>query len=258
MENELETLPEFPLEPLNEKPTLSWAKHLLVFVIGFLAMNLLAPLVNELFQPIGTSGNEALMETLLSFIVYVLLFVFLSAILWLFNAFSDLFRDFRHLTPYLKGVFYGFIIIVASVSYNVFAMLIVGPQDSNQNQQAIEGVIKAYPFLNFFWIVLLGPLVEEFMYRFGLFNGLAKVNRLLAYVVSGLIFGFIHFTIPYDANGGIDQALLVVELINIPSYIISGLLFAYIYEKEGFATSATAHITNNLVSFITTIIFAYA
>jgi membrane protease YdiL (CAAX protease family) len=100
--------------------------------------------------------------------------------------------------------------------------------------------------------------VEELTYRVGLFNAISSRNRIAAYVVSALVFGFLHFNIPLNADGAIDQAKLIEEFINIPSYIVSGLVFGYIYEKEGFAGSSVAHITNNLISYILSIISIYA
>lgn len=241
----------------EQKQELNWLHHILLFIGGYFLISILASVVNIALKPISESGNTMLASTLLSLIVYVLMFITLSLVLYFLKLLKDFYIPFTKLTPYLKGVFYGFLIIIASVSYSSLVALLFGPQDSNTNQQAIENVLTSYPILNFMWIVLLGPLVEEYIYRVGLFSGLRKVNRILAYVVSGLIFGFIHFTIPLTASGTVDSARLLIEFINIPSYIISGLLFAYVFEKEGFATSSIAHITNNLVSFVVTIIYQY-
>lgn len=237
---------------------LAWWHHLLFFLGGYFFLIFLNEVVTAGLSTVVPESNEILGKTLSSLIVYATTFTVFALLLWVYKVFGRYFRGFLALTPYLKGIFYGFVVIIASVTYNVATILIFGQRESNTNQQAIEGVIAAYPFLNFFWIVLFGPLVEEFLYRIGLFGGLRKINRVVAYIVSGLIFGFMHFTIPFDANGGIIHAELINEFINIPSYIISGLLFAYIFDKEGFATSATAHITNNLISFIVTMIGIYA
>lgn len=245
------------LEPEAKKHELSWIQHIILFFVGFFLLSILAEVVSLLLKPMATDTNAALLNTLLSFIVYILMYAILSIILYFFKVLKPLYTDFIKPKPYLKGVFYGFIIIIASVAYSSLVTLIMGPQDSNQNQQAIQNVLVTYPVLNFVWVVICGPLVEEYIYRIGLFGGLRKVNRILAYVVSGFVFGFIHFTIPYTESGAVNTEMLIIEFVNIPSYIISGLLFAYVYEKEGFATSGIAHITNNLTSFIVTIIAHY-
>ena len=114
-------------------------------------------------------------------------------------------------------------------------------------QNAVEAVIKIHPLLSLIWIPFLGPIVEEFTYRFGLFNALNKINRIFAYVVVSLIFGLIHFNF-FAPN-------IAVELLNLPPYIISGLIFSYIYDRENLATSIVAHVTNNLVSYLAMIFY---
>ncbi len=253
IENELEPIPE------NKPQKFLWWHHILLFGLGYLGLNLFAIIFNKIpyFSNLTNTPQGLFAATLYNLIIYLLTFSLLAIILIYTRAFQSLFKGFTKLRPYIAGVFYGFIVIIASVSYSSLVTIIFGPSESNINQLSIEAMIKINPFLNFFWIVILGPLVEEILYRVGIFNGLKKVNHILAYVISGLIFGLIHFNVPLTDSGAIDQAKLMVEFINIPSYIISGLLFAYIYDKEGFATSSVAHITNNLLSFIVTIIRAY-
>jgi len=60
-----------------------------------------------------------------------------------------------------------------------------------------------------------------------------------------LIFGLIHMSFKPET--------IVNELVNLPSYILAGSILTYAYEKEGFAVSTYAHITNNLISFLLTI-----
>lgn len=253
LENELEPIPDKTKQPFL------WWHHLILFGVGYLTLNLLAIIFRELpyFYNLSNDAHGILAATLFNVLIYLITFAVFAIILIYVRAFIPLFKGFTKLRPYIAGLFYGFVVIVASVSYNVLVNLIFGPSESNANQSSIEAMIKVKPALNFLWIVILGPLVEELTYRVGLFNGLKKVNRILAYVLSGLIFGLIHFTVPYNDGGGVDRAKLIVEFINIPSYIISGLLFAYIYDKEGFATSTVAHVTNNLLSFIITVINAF-
>jgi membrane protease YdiL (CAAX protease family) len=61
-----------------------------------------------------------------------------------------------------------------------------------------------------------------------------------------LVFGLIHMSFNPDT--------IINELINLPSYILAGTILTIAYEKEGFAVSTYAHITNNLISFLLTII----
>lgn len=164
-----------------------------------------------------------------------------------------LFKPFAKMRTYIYGIGGGLIVLLLSSSYNYFAGLI-SPIDiaDNVNQTAVVNLIQGFPLLMFVIIPFVGPLTEEFIYRYGLFGTLKKINPIVGYVVTGLIFGLIHFNIP--SSGPDFNAKLINEFINLPSYIMSGLLFCYLYDKENFATATVAHITNNLIAFAVTLI----
>ena len=104
--------------------------------------------------------------------------------------------------------------IIISVITTLLMQILFGQAEENLNQQIINLILSKHPVSSFFWIVLLGPLVEELTYRVGLFNAISSRNRIAAYVVSALVFGFLHFNI-HNADGAIDQAKLIEEFINI-------------------------------------------
>ena len=84
------------------------------------------------------------------------------------------------------------------------------------------------------------------------FNLLRRKNRWVAYGVSALIFGFIHFDFSVDT-----AAALKTELINIPSYIISGLILCRAYEKhQNIATSIIAHAINNGIAILSLLLLS--
>lgn len=246
---------------VEEAPSVRAAKyHYLIFVFGILALfsiSLLVDYVLSLFN-ITLATNNILYASLSNFFTYVILFASFIAFLAGFKLLKPLAKQFTKLKPFVYGLFYGFVIILASVSYNLLTGLIFPDSTSNINQSSIELIIQGYPIMSFVWIVLVGPVIEEIIYRLGLFEGVRKKSRVFGYVVSGIIFGFIHFNIPFNADRSINTAALINEFINVPSYVLSGLLFAYTYEKIGFAGSSVAHISNNLLSYILTIIRIYA
>ena len=93
----------------------------------------------------------------------------------------------------------------------------------------------------------MGPIVEEFTYRYGLFGYVKKHNKTLAYVATILIFALIHFEFTTD----VDQ--LVNELLNLPSYLIGAIVLSIAYDKsDNLVVPIIAHIFNNLISFTST------
>ena len=94
---------------------------------------------------------------------------------------------------------------------------------------------------------VIGPICEEFTYRIGLFSLTKRLSRVAAYIITPLVFGFIHFGWGSIATGG---DALIIELLNIPDYILAGVIFAFLYDRFGIGASTTAHVMNNLLSFI--------
>lgn len=260
--NTLNQVEDYFQAPPNPKTHL-WLDFTL-FLLGYLGL-MLVPLIYQLIviQVLKgqnyqlseiegyLSGNHFL--SLVNFVRYLSIFAMMVALLFLTKILLPIVTQFKKFRTYLYGIGFGFIAIFLSVSYNLFLSLVFSDFGSNQNQNLVEEVIRLHPLLSALWIPFFGPIVEEFTYRLGLFNGLKKVNRTFAYVVTGLIFGLIHFNIPSSTDPEFSKSLLI-EIMNLPSYIMSGLLFNYIYDKENLGTSIVAHVTNNLVSYIATII----
>lgn len=90
-------------------------------------------------------------------------------------------------------------------------------------------------------VVLLGPIVEELIFRKSLFS--LFENKKLAIIISSLIFGLIHL---------IAEPSLASVIINLPAYLIPGLVFGYFYAKndENILVPTVAHILSNLISVL--------
>jgi membrane protease YdiL (CAAX protease family) len=123
----------------------------------------------------------------------------------------------------------------------VYELLGIRVED-NSNQETITQLTLSFPFLSFITFVFLGPIVEEITYRLGLFSLVRRYNRWLGYLITALVFGFIHFD-----YGSADY---MNELINMPLYVFAGVLFTFIYEKEGFEVATLTHILNNGFSIL--------
>ena len=125
----------------------------------------------------------------------------------------------------------------------------------NTNQSILIILIQKQPIITGITVVLLGPLLEELTYRYGLFELISRKNKTLAFILTSLIFGFIHFDFEscFYANNtfGFYLEPFLIEILNIPSYILSGTVLCYAYYKEdNIATPFMAHVYNNALSFI--------
>ncbi len=113
------------------------------------------------------------------------------------------------------------------------------------NESSIRGVIARYPVASIFIFGLIGPMCEELTYRVGVFNLIKRWKRVAAYIVTGLLFGFIHM----DFKGNI-----LTEFILLPTYVAPGLLLSFAYDLFDLPCSYTAHITNNLIVVISQVV----
>ncbi len=148
----------------------------------------------------------------------------------------------------------GFLSIIAfMVLYNVLVIQGFG-LDTPANQDAVVDMVKARPITSFLLVCVLGVLIEELTYRYSLFGGLLRKNKVLAYVISALVFMFIHsiasFSAEMSANGTITSEIWK-QMATMPPYAFSGLVLCYIYDKsESLGSPLIAHFLNNFLVYI--------
>lgn len=234
------------------------SRHVLSFIVGWIGLDFIAIFVRFVIKLILTNQyandtvlvdnalDSAQIQMILNFVSYFLLFVCLTALC--FPYLRMLIKDFKKIRPYVVGVVYGFLLIAAGSALGIIYKVLGIQTTDNANEEAVVAMMKASPLLSVLAFVIAGPLCEEITYRLGLFTLLRKYNRFLAYVVVVIFFGLIHFSFTSTA--------IVNELLNLPYYMMAGAILSYAYEREGLATSMVAHVTNNLISFISSLLYA--
>lgn len=181
------------------------------------------------------------------------------AIIWAIRKkYPTIFASFKNYKAYLFGILGGVALIALQILYNLGATAILKAMGQasptiNGNETAIRSMVKILPPLALFIFGIVGPFAEEIGYRVGLFSLCSRFGKVLAYIISAVIFGFIHFNWAALFDPTL-QASLANELIIIPSYIVSGLALGFIYDKLGLAGSLTAHVTNNMISLVITLV----
>ncbi|ORX76534.1 abortive infection protein [Anaeromyces robustus] len=87
-------------------------------------------------------------------------------------------------------------------------------------------------------ITVLGPILEEFVFRKLLFGIINNYSKILAYLVSCILFGLSHLDF--------KNLLSYNEYISLPIYIVSGFILAFAYDFDGcLLASIIAHALNN-------------
>ena len=230
-------------------------KQLTLFGIGCLGFELIglimSILVGLFFKSVGLVGDEYRVG--LSIAVNGSAYFILGAILMILSIkeIDNPFKGFKGKSLLFGllgfGIMYGasfFNGIITSIVYNL-----VGIENAtNANQASVSSIISNYPILAFMFVVVLGPLCEELTYRVGLFSFLRKKHVGLAIVGSALIFALIHFGYSEAFSG--DYKLLIIEIMAFFSYFSAGIVLGIIYHKCGFYASLSAHVFNNLFSYV--------
>ncbi len=253
---------EAPAEKKSVDRVVTW-KAIVIFLLGLIGLSLIYTLIYSISSAFVTLDRELLetnpakyyrVDGILQFVTYMVGLGIAVAIIAVptVKQFTVIFEKFKDAKVYTNGLVIGIVMLFAQSVYSIIITLIFGEVDSNANQSALVEMTKRAPVLLFLTTVVLAPLFEEIVYRYSLFGVLHKKNRYLAYIVSLIVFGLIHF----DFGSFSDWATLKVELLNLPAYLISGGLLCYAYEKnDSLIAPITAHATNNLVAFIQILIY---
>ena len=159
---------------------------------------------------------------------------------------SFLRRDFDRLWErplYILGqVLLGYGLLMAANLLLAILLSAFLPQE-NPNNEAILNLAKAHRGRILAITMVLAPLLEELIFRGGIFGLLRRWNRLLAYLVCMLVFGLYH-TWQY----ALEDPLFWLYLLQ---YLPAGYLLCRSYEKtECIWTSVLLHMLNNSVSLL--------
>lgn len=231
-------------------------KQLLIFFIGFIVFQLLAYLLSLIVISIakaqfgvGTLAYYSFVNSYkyvgyINFTTYLLIFAGLAALI-IPNA-HEVLRTFKHFKPVIIGIAGLFIILLFNVAYTGILRAFGITIYNNANENAINNIVYQYPILSLLIFGLIGPIVEELTYRVGLFSFFARINKILAYVLTIIVFTLIHFEF--------TSTSIINELLNIPLYASAAFVLCYIYDHYGFAGSVYCHVFNNMLSIITTIV----
>ncbi len=225
-------------------------RHAICYLISYVGLSVFFFLFNFIFSAIPglKELNEA--DSLIITYCFAYGFTVIALVIFLWNSvLKQIVNQFKVLKNILMGILFGVILIAGTYAFSIIAALIanaIGIElTPNNNQQTIEKGTMAQPVFAAIMSILFAPISEEIGYRLGIFGGISKLNRVWAYILTSLIFAFIHFD--FTSEGG----NLIIEFLNLPSYIFAGAWLCFCYDYQGnLSTSITAHMFNNLVAFV--------
>ncbi len=136
----------------------------------------------------------------------------------------------------------GIITYFAAMWIVSFLIVIIKPDFSNVNDDAIFDMLGQHTSLLVFATVFLAPIAEEMFYRGLIFQSLYRKSPEAGYAVSVLIFAAIHVV------GYIGSFDILTLLLCFVQYLPVGFILAGAYEKtDTIITPMLIHIFINLI-----------
>ena len=231
-------------------------RQIIVFLVGFLFFQGFALIFSSIISSLalaeygqGTYAYYSFIfsvkrSALINFVSYFTIFGILTGILVL-DA-HDLLKSFKGWRPIVAGLIGLGAILVFNMIYNSILSFLGLVIKDNANENSINSIVAQYPLLSLLVFGLIGPICEEITYRVGLFSFFSRIHKIVAYVLTIIIFAFIHFDFA--------STTIINELLNMPLYGFAAFVFCYLYDNYGFAGSVYAHISNNVLSIATAIL----
>ena len=123
----------------------------------------------------------------------------------------------------------GFFLVFFGQSFAALIESAMGIKAGSENTAAFMEIARIAPVM-IIVIALIGPILEEFVFRRVIFGSLIQVQGFwISAIISGIIFAAVHF-----------------DFTHILLYIVCGLIFAFLYHKtKRLLTSIIAHILLN-------------
>ena len=145
----------------------------------------------------------------------------------------------------LQAVILGIVMYYAiSIVIGIIMMLLAG-ELINPNTAAVNDIMALNPDMTFVIMVLLAPIAEETMFRGALFGTIRQKSRILAYIVSILLFAVYHLWGFALFDGGINVWVYALQ------YLPAGIALAWCYEWSGsLVVPVVLHALINLIGAI--------
>lgn len=208
-------------------------------------------LVSDIFLifkiPLNTPDNSIIANLLIYIItIGLLLYIYRKTIKKeCISYFKNFFKNFKtSFTYWLKALFFMMI-------SNVSIIMILG--NIAENESANRSIITSFPIFSIIAMVLLGPFIEELLFRKGFKK--AFKNKTAFCLFTAFLFGAGHILI------SIDFTSLELFIENLPQLLfiipyggIGYILAESYWETNNIFTSTTAHVIHNLFSVIVSMI----
>lgn len=254
-ENKYEFVQENPSQQLNVVDVTPTLKESLVGILlgaGYLTVLTIVPLIILLmfFGNPTTSAGSAIMSVwaqILTAVGILIAMGFVSRRLM-----KQFIKGFTW-RAVLDGLLWALLVYAVAIGVNMLDMIMFGAAaDTNANQSSIEDLMLAAPLLGVFFTCIIGPVVEEVIFRYYVFKTISKKSIVWAFIITSISFGAIHLISSISnlvADG--NWTLFFNDLRSLAGYVSGGVMFCVIYHKfKKLSVSILAHMFYNTIATI--------
>ncbi len=144
---------------------------------------------------------------------------------------------------YVQSVILGFVLYYASAYVINLAVNLLGGSITIYNNVTVAGLVDANYYVMLVISVILAPVIEETLVRGLVFGSIHPTSRIMAYLVSCVLFTLMHNWQYFGAHP------LSSVLLSCLPYIPASIALAWVYEKSGTIwASITLHAFINAIS----------
>ena len=211
-----------------------------LFVTGFLLFQIVSAIIALIVHTFIEDTKSVEFITTVNSATYILLAITLIVTLWKYL--KSILKTFKVVSAIGWGALAFLVMLLLLKGWTIIKDLLPEPKYLNGNEQGIRDMIRNYPTIAFFVVCVLAPICEELTYRVGLFSLCKRKNRVLAYVVTCIVFTLLH--VKYTDTD------FYSEIIAVPSYLIGAIVLTCSYDYFGLPGSLTTHIINNVINYI--------
>lgn len=217
--------------------TIKILSNIIVFQIYYLFPYIFSYLI-ELFNINLSSFNKFIVMTILYAIEFIpvlfMIIIYRKDLKLEFKIFKENF--IKNIDKYIR--LWIFALFLMSIS-NMLITYITGSNISN-NEEVVRSMADMLPIYSIITSSIFAPIVEELAYRKTIGN--IFINKKLAIVMSGLVFGLAHVIGTYST---------ILDLLYIIPYGLFGAVFMYIYlDSKNIYTTITIHAFHNALLLI--------
>ncbi|WP_121616735.1 CPBP family intramembrane glutamic endopeptidase [Virgibacillus halodenitrificans] len=201
-------------------------KHIKGIILSYIIAQFSSIVIYPLFLFAFSDQSDFLLVSTSTTISFVIGLVLMSWVIR--NEWHQLLQ-----TTFLHSFSYSMVgFIIAIAGQVMFSILISSFNNGELNQETEQYMLEMSKESILFLAVpiLIGPILEEFVFRYAILGNLMKrMKTSYAVLLSSLLFGLLHF-----------------NLINIIIYVFCGIVFSVIYIKtKSIITPILAHVYMN-------------